>query len=212
MMMKKIAVSIAAVFGFLAVPAHADFVVMPGTLTGTLDTLTFNEFVPDLMAEGFDTYSEAATLAVTGPSTVTYYAFGSESGFHDAFTVDGTQVFSETDTDVKTFYGLQNLGSYNYTGDIDNLGFLFNEAFGDPLAQTGVIGTAPFAIFYNSTDFGDLVAFGYDDRESLDDNHDDLIIFARISALVPEPSSWGLMIVGFGLLGVAVRRRRSVRE
>lgn len=207
MMMKKIAVGIAAVFGFLAVPAHADFVVMPGTLTGTLNTLTFNEFVPELMAEGFDTYSEAATLAVSGPSTVTYYAFGSESWFEDSFTVDGVQVFTETDSNVKTFYGLQNLGSYNYTSSIDNLGFLINGGGGTP----GSIGSTSFAIFYNSSDYGNLVAFGYDDLALTDDNHDDLIIFARIVALVPEPASWALMIVGFGVLGAAVRRRHVVR-
>ncbi|WP_404711638.1 PEPxxWA-CTERM sorting domain-containing protein [Sphingomonas sp. MMS24-J13] len=27
---------------------------------------------------------------------------------------------------------------------------------------------------------------------------------------VPEPASWGLMIVGFGALGGAMRRRRAV--
>lgn len=29
-------------------------------------------------------------------------------------------------------------------------------------------------------------------------------------SLVPEPATWGLMIAGFGLVGVAARRRRSV--
>jgi hypothetical protein len=30
------------------------------------------------------------------------------------------------------------------------------------------------------------------------------------SAAVPEPSSWGMMLVGFGLIGAAARRRRTL--
>lgn len=41
-----------------------------------------------------------------------------------------------------------------------------------------------------------------------------LVTFARVTdpgtGAVPEPSSWALMIGGFGLAGVALRRRRSI--
>ena len=32
----------------------------------------------------------------------------------------------------------------------------------------------------------------------------------RVSATVPEPASWAMMIVGLGMIGVATRRRRTV--
>ena len=34
---------------------------------------------------------------------------------------------------------------------------------------------------------------------------------ARVTAAVPEPATWGLMLLGFGTLGFAMRRRAKVR-
>lgn len=33
----------------------------------------------------------------------------------------------------------------------------------------------------------------------------------RVNAAVPEPATWGMMILGFGAVGTAMRRRRNVR-
>jgi hypothetical protein len=53
-----------------------------------------------------------------------------------------------------------------------------------------------------------VIYFGYDDdnRINPDDNHDDFIVRATISA-VPEASTWAMMIAGFAVVGLAVRRR-----
>jgi PEP-CTERM motif len=48
-----------------------------------------------------------------------------------------------------------------------------------------------------------------DNTGAPDDNHDDLII--RATFAVPEPSTWAMMIGGFGVIGVAMRRRRNYR-
>lgn len=55
---------------------------------------------------------------------------------------------------------------------------------------------------------GDTVVLAFDDDGAgPDDNHDDLIIVARISSVIPEPATWGLMILGFAGLATASRRR-----
>lgn len=38
---------------------------------------------------------------------------------------------------------------------------------------------------------------------------DDLIVVRVISAAVPEPGTWAMLIAGFGLVGAQMRRRRS---
>ena len=42
----------------------------------------------------------------------------------------------------------------------------------------------------------------------LNGNYD--ITFSTLGGGVPEPASWALMLVGFGGLGMAMRRRRAV--
>lgn len=37
-------------------------------------------------------------------------------------------------------------------------------------------------------------------------------LFGSIAAAVPEPASWGMMMLGFPLIGMALRSRRAVRE
>jgi hypothetical protein len=36
------------------------------------------------------------------------------------------------------------------------------------------------------------------------------VTYTYVAAAVPEPASWGLMVVGFGAVGAAMRRRRTV--
>lgn len=51
----------------------------------------------------------------------------------------------------------------------------------------------------------DTLYFGFNDNGSRDADYDDYVI--KITSAVPEPATWGLMLVGFGLMGAAMRRR-----
>ncbi len=49
---------------------------------------------------------------------------------------------------------------------------------------------------------------GFDDQiNNRDDDHDDFIV--RVTA-VPEPQMWAMLITGFGLVGAARRRQRTL--
>ncbi len=37
----------------------------------------------------------------------------------------------------------------------------------------------------------------------------DLLVFTDLAGAVPEPSSWAMLIAGFGLVGATMRRRRT---
>jgi hypothetical protein len=40
-------------------------------------------------------------------------------------------------------------------------------------------------------------------------DYDDIqFVFANVRAVIPEPATWALLITGFGMVGLAVRRRR----
>ena len=57
---------------------------------------------------------------------------------------------------------------------------------------------------FNGSLFGDLYQ-GYGQRAAITGQ----FTLNSLSAAVPEPASWGMMIMGFGLAGAVVRRRRT---
>ena len=51
---------------------------------------------------------------------------------------------------------------------------------------------------------------GFDDQiTNIDDNHDDFIVKVTVNSAVPEPSTWAMLLFGFGIVGFALRRRIS---
>jgi PEP-CTERM motif len=198
----------------LATPAYASFVVTPDGNAAdqtTTAAIVGNDFQADLINLGLTNASYGAALSLDAPGTVTFYAFGSESLFDDSFVKNGTQLFAETDP-TATYYGGApgtdglNLGSFAYAaGSIADLLFHVVTPHGPGTPIDAAVGDHGFSIFYGSNPTG-LLAFGFDDNgASPEDNHDDLVILARITA-VPEPATWLLMIAGFGFLALAYRR------
>ncbi|UAK26364.1 PEPxxWA-CTERM sorting domain-containing protein [Sphingomonas nostoxanthinifaciens] len=75
--------------------------------------------------------------------------------------------------------------------------------------QFGATGYAGLGDLNTPTGDGTLVrSFFSDGWDLFDDSGVRVFVEGNAVAAVPEPSSWALMIAGFGLAGVALRRRR----
>lgn len=173
------------------VPAN-DFATQLAALPTPLTSLTTN-----------------GTISVSGKSKVTYYYLASESGHVDGFEDANGSFANYSETNATDFGNAKLIGTAIYSG----AGALLAK-FTDPGASdTAIPGQAGFGIFLPARATSPYTAtsvwFGYDDLiTNRDDNHDDFIVRADISA-VPEPAMWALMVTGFGLVGVAARRRAA---
>ena len=115
------------------------------------------------------------------------------------YSLDATQLDNGTWT---TFAGL-NYGPTNNT----NAGAINGNVF-----STAIAGTITGLSIANGASFG----FRWVDVDSTGSDHgigiDNLSINAALAPVagVPEPSTWALLILGFGLVGGALRRRRKL--
>ncbi|KND47246.1 MAG: hypothetical protein AB199_02350 [Parcubacteria bacterium C7867-004] len=83
----------------------------------------------------------------------------------------------------------------------------FTNAIDNPSGSPG-INFQRFSVDYLGTSTGQVkIRFfngvGNDNYVGLDN-----VVFEKVAAAVPEPSSWALMIIGFGGMGAMIRRRR----
>lgn len=122
-----------------------------------------------------------------------------------AFVTGFGAVFSDVDLAGSTslsFFGANNLalGTWNVPSILGNetLSFL-GILFGDPIVSRVRItsGNAALGIAVTETGGRDLVVM------------DDFIFGEpRLSAAVPEPATWAMMVIGFAGVGMVLRRRR----
>ena len=208
MRMIKLAAAMAAMSLPLAVQAAPTVTVnFPSTLV--MPPAPLNDFFAELTAAGYTRYASTnATLVLSEAATITFYFMGSESGFSDTFTA-GTVSLTETTSFVNNFLTPVLIGSQNYSaGSLAGL-LRFTSSGG----VTANIGHDGFGIFLKANQttgqgFTELY-FGYDDQiNNADDNHDDFIVRAVITA-VPEPGTWAMLLSGFALVGSLLRRRRQ---
>ena len=91
----------------------------------------------------------------------------------------------------------------------------FNDGAGQTYALVG--SSTPGTLFFGITDtsafssisFTEVIPGASLNRDNF--GFDDIVYSAgRISGPVPEPASWAMLVVGFGTLGAALRRRRSL--
>ena len=75
-----------------------------------------------------------------------------------------------------------------------------NDLFGS--ASFGSAGLVPFRLVYANTQYGGGQGQAY--LTAYENN-------AVIEAAVPEPATWALMLLGFGMIGFAMRKRSNVR-
>ncbi len=196
---------VASLVAVLGSPVSAaEFIV---TFDDTTNITRKNDFRRQLTSLGLTKYANfGANLSISGPGVITFHRVGSESGFTNRFTggsvtalevngnnfanpvLLGSDVFSQGSLRGKLFF------TTNGNGDVSQIG---SEGFGIFLPQNA------FGTFRTNTLF-----MGFDDLvKNDDDNHDDFIVKATISA-IPEPATWAMMILGFGLVGLSARRSR----
>jgi hypothetical protein len=171
-----------------------------------------NDFIGELAGLGYTDYTTSlANISLLTDATITFFFLGSESGFNDTFLVPSAGI-SYTELGNQNHFGapiLLGSGAFS-AGSLAGLLSFISDGPGAP----GVMGTDPFGIFlprgYVSGDPVSSFILGYDDQiNDIDDNHDDLMILALVAGPVPEPGTWATLLLGFGLLGAAMRRKTS---
>ncbi|TRW15244.1 PEPxxWA-CTERM sorting domain-containing protein [Glacieibacterium frigidum] len=86
--------------------------------------------------------------------------------------------------------------SFTRNQSFDGRNVVAYAGFGDPIGRNGSIPPPP-----------SFTAFGFDTPTFGDDGSLDV---TYTGSLVPEPATWAMMIGGFGLVGAAARRRRTL--
>ena len=71
---------------------------------------------------------------------------------------------------------------------------------------TGTENSTTYIFRTNAVDFNNLGFYGIIDGSTLNGR-----TFQPIGSAVPEPGTWAMMLLGFGGIGLAMRRRRPVR-
>ena len=216
-MLRKVLLSVAALS--LAGPAAAATFTITAGATAIIPGS--NDFKSQLNGLGYTDYTyTGATLNVAAAVGefwgIEFYYYGNENGATATFTGGtATKSYVGGPTSVGAVWtagnGQQLAGMLTGVGamsltNIAALSFATASAGG----QGAKVGDYGFALFTgaNKRMSGiNTIWFGYDDNKLIDDNHDDGVFRAVISA-VPEASTWGMMIGGMGIAGVALRRRR----
>lgn len=191
----------------LALSAPANAVIINFGATNPIPAN--NDFTANLAGLGLTQYATTgATLTLPANSILTFHFLGSESGFNDRFTAS-TVDYTEFTSLINNFGSPTPLGSAVFAAG-SLAGLLNFSAVGGAAATVGQDG---FGIFLgpNAVSGGTHSVFylGYDDQiNNVDDNHDDMIIRVAVGP-VPEPGTWAMMLLGFGAIGFAMRRRPS---
>lgn len=192
-----------ASFAFLASPASAAFNV---TLGATENIQTNNDYKADLNALGLFRISDLGdVITLSGPGAIKFELLAYENGLRDTFSADGSTVLASWTGAANLFAAPLLLGTFDAS-----VASPANWSFSGGVP--GGVGSLGFGVFTPRGKAGamfstNVLYFGYDDGGGgIDDNHDDGIIRATF---VPEPTTWAMLIVGFGMVGFSARRSRN---
>ena len=190
-----------------------------------------NNYIPGSVTTPSNQYTIAGTLKATANLQVTYYFLGKESSWKNLFSVPGNAAAPLGGTDhtdlnkgtITTYVAKDELFDFLFTSVVPatsvnpSFNLSVTNAEGGTLGTNGRIysfavaldaifnGTGPHA---NAAHAGayDAILFLDDTGPNAldDDNHDDLLIGIRVTA-VPEPTT--LLLMSMGLLGLFGARR-----
>lgn len=208
--MRKIVFSTALALATLPAAANAAFII---TYPSAQIVPTNNNFKTQLAAKGITSFaSTGASLALSTSGLIKFEYFGKEALLREVFSA-GPLVFSPPSTPVlvNNFASPVNLGTYAFTPGSFNPTFKSVGVPGVFAPGSGFFGIGlPSSVKATSGSFAtNSVWLLFDDNAVPDDNHDDLLI--RATFAVPEPSTWAMMILGFGVIGLVMRRRTQQR-
>ena len=204
--MKKLLAASLIVLGCSAAPAYA---VTTISFTGggtTTAAPVYQSF--DALASGTSIGTNANVYANTVPNMAVKPAFGSTGNFA-AVGADGSYTTSFGPSNVFSFI-IGSLDVYN------QLILSYSDGMSQTLNGGAIIGNLPFnsgsntdvsangVVTYRVTSGALLTGATF---RSLGNNSFE---FDSLSA-VPEPAAWGMMILGFGLVGGVLRRRSATK-
>ena len=199
--------ALVAAAAMAAIPATAQTVYTDRTAFDAAATTTLQNF------NGAPTSSTATAVTFT---PVTFSCTGSTycPGFFGTRNLgnsgSGSVFFATPDTATFTFdapitaFGIDlrdvgTNGATNFSAIINGTSYLLQSDYSSGVPFFfGYTGSAFSSVSFTGTQVGDGVDF------------DDLAFGASsINAAVPEPSTWAMMLIGFGAVGFSMRRRRG---
>ena len=206
--MKKTTLSVAGAMLIAAMPSNAQ----------AQTVIDFNEFVGFSFASTVDTQG----FTFSGPSFFSFYKRGPDNSDNptSADPDGGVLVFSEQPptaaTVTRTGGGTFTLNSLLATAFDDS-----NPSFGSPpppynvnFTFTDALGTTSQSFLIDNMrgfqtlnfDRAGLTSFSFTGPLQIDD----VTLDGMVGGAVPEPSTWAMMFLGFGVLGLGMRRRHKL--
>lgn len=168
-----------------------------------------NDFKSYLNGLNLKRYSDVRGISLVGTGRVTFAFLGAESGYHNSFKI-GSQVFYTENANANKFGApvVFHTGIFNATTFKPSFYTASPLGAGQPGNGNGFGIFSPISVGTNGFK-ATTVYFGFDDRTPQPDrDFDDIIVSATVSA-VPEPTVWAAMLLGFGMIGAALRRRSA---
>lgn len=224
--MNKIVATLAAFAAFASVPAAA--VTAFASFNGVNGNAGFTYGYTDgVTLTAFDTTATGAGCALSGAtcliaSSLGVLPFASIGGSFPSVDVPANAIVvhpgnSDSQSNYVSFT-TPTAGSYTYSIDIQSRGIDTTNGIGYRTFTSvgGIVTLGARSVIPNylgSVNIAGTTVFGLGDQFGfiIDRNGvffgDSTGVNFSIASAVPEPATWGLMLVGFGLVGVAARRR-----